>query len=193
MADLLTHALTTVLVGRAVRLEGVALAWFLSGAFLPDFVSRAPTVLLGRLIGPLIPPGDYSPLVFGLQSLHTPFLFALVAAAAVLALPERLLRPLPRSRAWLLLTLGALLHIALDALQIRFSMPAPIFFPLTLWGPDIGFLGTEDSMLSWPVLIPLVAGLEWRRHAERTKAAPSSGPPSISSDATRSVGQRYEE
>ncbi len=177
MADLVTHALTTLLAGRAAKLESPALGWFLSGAFMPDFVARAPTILIGKLVGPVLPPGDYGLAAFAFSSLHTPFGFGLVAAAVVLALPERYLRPLPRFGAWKLLMYGAALHMALDVLQIQYSMPPMLFFPVSLWGLDIGFLGTEDSILSWPVLVPLAAFVEWRRR-QAPRAAPSSGPPS---------------
>lgn len=177
MADMLTHALTNLLVGRWTKLDPAPLGWFLSGAFLPDFVSRAPTILLSKLVGPVLPAGDYGLVAFAFSSLHTPWGFGLVAAAICLALPDRFLRPLPRFGAWRLLMLGALLHIALDTLQIQYSMPPILFFPFTLWGLDVGFLGTEDSMLSWPVLVPLAAFVEWRRR-QASRAAPSSGPPS---------------
>ena len=171
MADLLTHALTTALAGRGARLDSVSMGWLMSGAFLPDFVSRAPTILLGKLVGPVLAPGDYGRTAFAFSSLHTPFGFGLVAAVIVLAVPSRLVAPLAPGRAWRLLMLGALLHIALDTLQIQHSIPPVLFFPLTLWGPDIGFLGTEDSMLAWPFLIPWVAWVEARRR-ERSRAAP---------------------
>jgi hypothetical protein len=187
VADLLTHALVTVLAGRG-RMEAVPFAWFLSGAVLPDFVSRAPSILMGRLVGPVLPLGDYGQAAFAFSSLHSPFGFGLVAAALVLALPQVLIHPLSRLRAWRLLMLGALLHIALDTLQIQYSMSPPLLFPISLWGPDIGFLGTEDSMWAWPVLIPLAAALEWRRR-RRARATPSSGPPAIRSGSS---GQRFQ-
>ena len=177
MADLLTHALATLVVGRAARVEGVSLGWLMTGAFLPDFVSRAPTILLGKLVGPVLPAGDYSEIAFAFSSLHTPFGFGLVAAAVVLALPDVLLPPLSRAGAWRLLMGGALLHIALDLLQMQYSMPPILFHPITLWGLDIGFLGTEDSMLAWPVLIPAALFVEWRA-AKQRRATPLSGPPS---------------
>ena len=82
------------------------MGWLLTGAVLPDFVSRAPTILLGRLVGPVLPPGDYGWAAFAFSSLHTPFGFALVAAAVALAMPRVLLTPLSRPRAWALLTGG---------------------------------------------------------------------------------------
>ena len=175
MADLVTHAAVTLLAGRAARLEGSRLGWFLSGAFMPDFVARAPTILMGKLVGPVLPPGDYGQVAFAFSSLHTPFGFALVAAALVLSIPEVLASPPGRRSAWGLLMSGALLHIALDMLQKQYSMPPVLLHPVSLWGPDIGFLGTEDSLHAWPVLLPVVALVEWRRRARRG-ATPKSPP-----------------
>ncbi len=180
MPDLLTHSLVTLLVGRATSLAPLPLGWFLSGAIMPDFVARAPTILLGKLVGPVLSPGDYGLVSFAFSSLHTPIGFALVAAACVLALPERLVAPLSRRSAWSYLMAGALLHIAVDTLQMQYSLPPMLLFPFSLWGLDIGFLGSEDSIYGWPVLIPLAAFVEWRRR-QAPRAAPSSGPPSASS------------
>lgn len=174
MADLLTHALLPYLLG-SNHLDDDDLFWFVQGGVLPDVVARMPVVVANTAEGlsGLDLPRILSVGSYGLEFLHEPWGFALLVGALALLLPRSFLGR-SRRRAFLFLWAGAWTHAAADVIQ-RHEIPQYAWcYPFSDQGWELGLIGTETSMLGWPLLVPLA----WWSHKRRTARvrAPAVGP-----------------
>jgi hypothetical protein len=157
MADLISHALSAVLV-RGRRTPDPVLLWLVTGTILPDLLSRAPFVAL-RLIQSLGFMPKYSlqetwiPLGFNFP--HTPAGIGLVALLCAMVVPRWLISPLPRLQFALWLSLGGLLHLAIDLLQEHLQPGYFLFYPLSVRAFELGLVRSDGSVLFLPVLIGL--------------------------------------
>ena len=159
MADLISHALSAVLV-RGRRTADPVLLWFVTGTILPDLLSRAPFVAL-RLVQSLGFIPEYSlqenwiPLGFNFP--HTPAGIGLVALLCAVLVPRWLITPLPRLGFALWLSLGGLLHLAIDLLQEHLQAGYFLFYPFSVRAFELGLVRSDGSVLFLPVLIGLTA------------------------------------
>jgi membrane-bound metal-dependent hydrolase YbcI (DUF457 family) len=165
VADLLTHSLVPFIVD-SEWLDDDELAAFVQGGILPDILARSPVSAVGLLaeLGIVSPVVGDDRFILGLEFLHEPIGFALLSLALVLLAPASLLG-LPRRAAWAWLLLGALSHSALDVIQRHPEAPYMWLFPCSSQTWELGLVGTEASMLAWPVLIPVAVALARRRAA----------------------------
>lgn len=153
MADLLTHACAAVLVKAALRRPRMV-ATFVAGTCLPDLLGRVPPMALARARWdlPWIP--EWAVYVF--SPLHVP---AGIAAAAYVA--SFAFSPEQRPGAFRNLLGGGMLHLAVDLLQRHFGVGYLLLFPFSTWDVELGLLGSEDTVLLVPFLLPLTLGIGW--------------------------------
>ncbi len=159
MADLVTHALTAVLVRGRRRVDAVTL-WLVTGVILPDLLSRAPFVSL-RLIQDM---GFFASLSLdddrlhlGLNLPHTPAGIFLVSVLISVVLPQWLATPLPRLHLASWITLGGLLHLAVDLLQLHLVDGYFLLYPFSVRPFEFGLVRSDGSVLALPVLLAVCA------------------------------------
>lgn len=163
MADLLTHALVPwlLVVPKGGPERGF---WALQGGVLPDLLGRVPAVLLvgaERYLEPGPRPWLEASL-FGLEVLHSPLGLLPALAAVALALPARLLGPLPRHTILGWMGLGAATHLLLDAMQHHLSPSYAFFWPISDRAVELGWIGTEDTLWLGPVLLGVAVVRGWK-------------------------------
>lgn len=177
MADLVTHLLLNQLAGQR-RLEPVALAWFVSGAVVPDLASRVPRMaLLAGLERGVVTASETTRLVlFGLDLPHLPIGLAGVCVVAAALTPRRWLPRKGRPRAGLLLLLGGLLHLGIDVFQAHIEPAYRYLWPLVSTRFELGWIGTESSL----VALPFLGALVWwtRPRTQRADLPEEIRPPS---------------
>ncbi|MDH3743691.1 MAG: hypothetical protein OES47_01160 [Acidobacteriota bacterium] len=160
MPDLLTH--TIVAYVAAARLRRRDLTLVILGTVLPDALSVVPGLVLDwaadvagfEVADPIL----NAPSVF-----HAPIPFALFVWLLALFRP-----PTQRWRFLVVLSLGGWLHIGLDFLQFHLSGPSyhPLY-PFSSWAWEAAWIGTEDSLVALPLLVPVgIAIWSWRRRRE---------------------------
>jgi len=163
VADLASHSLAGWILG--VRLlDRARLGWLVTGTLLPDLASRAPRVVIDYAAeaGLIQPSSETARLVLGLDFPHTPVGLLLVALALVALLPERLATPPGRATIFKLLVLGGAVHLAMDALQRHLVPGYRWLYPFSMESWELGWVGTETSLLAAPILL-LIAVLLTRR------------------------------
>ncbi len=168
MADLVTHMATGFLV-KAVTRKGHT-ATLVLGTVLPDLVARAPGLVFARLRegGAPIP----ETFVHGPQVAHMPL--GMLALGTLLAL---LFREKDRLEAWKNLVGGLFLHLALDLCQDHMGVGYMLFYPFSTHDFELGWFGSEATVLWAPWLAPLSVALWWWRRegaceAEEVPQAP---------------------
>lgn len=161
MADLFTHSCVAVLV-RLGRPTPTWVPTFVAGTCLPD-LSRVPAMGFTRLRWDL--PQIPEPLCYVWAPMHLPVGIALMAYLVALFFPEAV-----RRRAFGELLLGGLLHLAVDLTQTHFGMGYLLFFPFSEWDFELGWIGSEATVLIAPVLVPLTMALAWWRWRRARKA-----------------------
>jgi hypothetical protein len=164
MADLLTHACAAILVKAALRHPRMV-PTFVAGTCLPDLLGRVPPMALARARWdlPWIP--EWTVYVFA--PLHVP---AGIAAAAYLA--SFAFSPGRRPCAFRNLLGGGMLHLAVDLLQRHFGVGYLLLFPFSTTDLELGLLGSEDTVLLVPALVPAtiaIAFWRWRQPAATSK------------------------
>lgn len=157
MADLFTHASIAVLA-RLTQSRPTWVATFVAGTCLPD-IARVPTMVLtrARWSFPAIP----EPLCYVWAPMHLPVGIGLVSFVVSL-----LFREAERRTAFRHLLGGGLLHLLVDLFQSHFGMGYLLFFPFSEWDFEFGLIGSEDTVLLVPFLVPttaLLAAWRWRR------------------------------
>ncbi|MFT4979933.1 MAG: hypothetical protein ACI8S6_005845 [Myxococcota bacterium] len=153
MADLVTHAAVGVLVKAITR--GPHAAAFIAGNLLPDVLSRLPAMLCSGIDQHIVrlPPL----LLYGWNPLHMPA--GMVLAAWLLSmLFDSSVR---RGVFWNLLG-GMAVHLGLDLLQSHLGVGYALLFPLSHQTHELGWIGSEDTVL---IALPLAlfAAVLWRR------------------------------
>jgi hypothetical protein len=159
MADLVTHALTVALIRGRHRIDAVTL-WLVTGAILPDLLSRAPFVALRIIqnkgfISGLSLQDDR--LQLGLNLPHTPAGIILVSVLVSVVLPQWLTTPLPRLRLAGWIAIGGLLHLGVDLLQLHLADGYFLFYPFSVQAFEFGLVRSDGSVLVLPVLVALYA------------------------------------
>lgn len=165
MADLISHA-CAALLWRAARPRPHTPS-FVAGNLLPDLLARVPAIALTRLhdqLGVAVPEG----LIYGFSPLHLPVGMLLSSYALALLFPAGERRGVFRA-----LLSGMALHLAVDLLQNHYGAGYALFYPLSLYSWELGWMGSEDTVYLAPPLVALTA-LVWRR---RLRAASSSAAP----------------
>ena len=172
MADLFTHTCVAVLA-RLPQRHARWVATFVAGTCLPD-IARVPAMVLtkARWTLPEIP--EWRCYVWA--PLHLPLGIAGGSYLVALLFPE-----VQRRRAFVELLLGGMLHLAVDLTQSHFGMGYLLFFPFSEWDFELGWIGSEATVLIVPWLVPLTAGLAWWRWRSR---------PPVSDPPTRSASTR---
>jgi hypothetical protein len=155
--DLLTHAGIGLLVRAGAPRS--PLVWFVVGSTLPDLASRLPglgMVLASWLLGFGLPVNVLEATGLG----HMPLPYLVLCGLIALLLPEDL-----RWTAWLNLSLGGLLHLALDTAQTHLVGGYRLLYPFSMQRWELGLIETEDSLalLPWLALVVAVvlAGRAW--------------------------------
>jgi len=149
MPDLMTHLLIPWAVGRTAAWDRPRLAIFCLGAVLPDLVSRAPSIALGRW------PEAAS--IF--SAFHTPIGVLILCLGLVMIFPEQ---ERARFLSWLLT--GAGLHLGLDLLQLTVRSDNYYWlFPLTFKDFQLGLFWPDQTVLALPGLMILVLAAELLR------------------------------
>lgn len=158
MADLVTHACTALLV-KATSRAPRNLATFLAGTCIPDLLGRVPSMALIRLRYDMTAVPEW--LIYVWNVFHLPI--GVLGTAFILSFlfPEDGRRRVFASLAW-----GGVLHLAVDLVQAHMGMGYMLFFPLSTWDFELGWIGSEDTVRIVPGLAPvtaLVCWLRWRR------------------------------
>lgn len=144
MADLVTHVCTALLPAALVRVRGAGLV--VVGTVLPDVFGRVVPLALeqGQRIGLPIPVEAVVP--WGI--LHTPTGGVVLAATLATAFV-----PQDRGRAFVALTLGIALHLALDVLQFHHGQGYTLLVPWSWATFELGWIGSEATV---PWALPLL-------------------------------------
>jgi membrane-bound metal-dependent hydrolase YbcI (DUF457 family) len=147
--DLATHVAAAWTLGRgasfAVPLRSRAIYLFTAGTALPDFLARAPHLVL-----------DSARLETATRSLHTPLSLLLVCLAASFLFEER-----RRAGVFAALWGGALFHCLLDFCQeIGPQYGYGWFYPLSDWSPQLGLFPGDETVLYLPYVLVLALCLE---------------------------------
>lgn len=149
MPDLITHLAAPYAVGRLTgglrRRPRPELALVCLGAVLPDLITRSLGVALPFTgIGPLIRPW------------HTPVGLVVMLLGLTFAFPER---RRPAYLAWL--TLGVLIHLGLDVLQIALDEGHYYWlFPFSDRSWHFGLFWSDETILFAPYLAGLALAAE---------------------------------
>lgn len=165
MADLVTHTCVAYLVKAIPNRPNVAT--FVLGTCLPDLLGRVPSMGLTTLRWslPWIPEWT----VYLWAPLHMPIGMLLSSFVLSFLFPE-----VGRRVVFLNLLGGGLLHLAVDLLQRHFGVGYLLFFPLSDWDFELGWIGSEDTVRIVPVLVPLTLAVAWWRRKRPASASPGS-------------------
>ncbi len=154
MADLFTHASLAVLV-RLGQKHPRGVATFVAGTCLPDLARVPATVLTrARWSWPEIPEW----LCYVWAPLHLPAGMLGVSFLVALLFPEN-----KRKFAFLNLFAGGLFHLVVDLMQTHLGLGYLLFFPLSDWDFELGWLGSETTVLWVPFLVPFTLTAGWWR------------------------------
>jgi len=158
VADLVSHAAVGVLAKAGTKWRMVPV--FVAGTMAPDVFSRGPAHALGWVHTEIVPLPPV--LTYGWDPLHQPLGMVLLAYGLCLLTPA-----VTRSGVFLNLLGGMLLHLAVDMLQHHYGVGYLLGYPFTTWAFELGWIGSEDSVLAAPFLA-LLAAWAWRA---RSRAA----------------------
>lgn len=154
MPDLVTHISVAFIVKALNRRPMTPV--FVAGTVLPDLLSRIPEkalLLCHEHVLELPRFVLYTPAVA-----HLPTGILVWSLALAFFFPEDV-----RLLAWWNLLAGALLHVLLDLTQAHLGSAYTLLFPfLYLKHLEVGWLGTETSLIAAPFLAALAAVLWWR-------------------------------
>lgn len=154
MADLITHTCAAVLWKVATARPMVAT--FVAGTCAPDLIGRVPSMALTVLRWKLPAIPEWLLYVWGVA--HMPAGILLCSWALAFLFPENV-----RRVAFLNLLGGGMLHVAVDLLQAHFGVGYLLLFPFSLWDFELGWIGSETTVLIVPFLLPAtVAAACWR-------------------------------
>jgi hypothetical protein len=172
MADLVTHGCVAVLwacLPRRTPPGEAHVAPFVLGTCLPDLASRVPAAAatVARWRWPAIP----EEAIHVFAPLHMPVGIVLVALLASYAFREEVRPAIARA-----LVGGGLLHLAVDLTQRHLGVGYLLLYPFSTWDVELGWIGSEDTVLAVPVLLPLtVWAARARRRAAHRAAARGAG------------------
>ena len=173
MPDLVTHIASGIALGALARRPWYTPA-LVVGSCLPDLLGRVPAYGMSSIeaFGVVVP----KEWMFGTAFLHLPMGILLATSAVALLGARR-----QRVALWGLLTLGAFLHLALDALQIHWGEAYMWFFPFSQWEWEAGVMGSEATVFTAPVWLFLSYGF-WRwRHTGQPWSGTRGRPESLGS------------
>jgi len=157
VADLVTHASVAVLAKAGTRWRMVPV--FVAGTLAPDLFSRMPALSLGWVHTELmeLPPV----LTYGWNPLHQPLGMLILAYGLSLVFAEE-----ERVAVFRNLLGGMFLHLGLDLLQHHHGVGYLLGFPFSTWAFELGWIGSEDSVLAAPILA-LLAAWAWRQRRRK--------------------------
>jgi hypothetical protein len=169
MADLLTHMATGLLFKAGTR--GPYTAALVAGTVLPDLGARVPAIGFSALAKSGLPIAPEIPYAF--EVLHMPLGMALLSLLIACFFRED-----QRVGVFFNLLGGCLLHLALDVTQDHLGVGYLLGFPFSTADFELGWVGTEATVL-WAPLFGLVALVLWRRrlgsaHPDLQEDAPGS-------------------
>lgn len=165
MPDLLTHAIVASVA--AARMRRRLLTLVVLGTVLPDALSVLPRLAIewtARIAGFEAP----DRVLGAFAVFHIPLPLALFFWLVAFSRP-----PGQRLSFLVAMTFGGWLHLGLDFLQFHLSGPSyhPLY-PFSSWAWEAGWIGTEDSLLALPLLVPVGIGVwSWRRRGKGSGAA----------------------
>ena len=166
MADLVTH-LATGLTSKGIT-RGRNTTILLAGTVLPDVGARVPSLIFSSLgKAGLETPNE---LTFAFEILHMPMGIVLACYALSLCFVARL-----RKAVFINLLAGATLHLLLDLMQGHLGVGYLLAFPFTTADFELGWIGTEATVMFAPVLFGLSTVFWWFRRGSRSALA--SPPP----------------
>ena len=165
MADLLTHMASGVAVKAMTR--GPYAAALIAGTVLPDLGARVPAMGLSALAkkGASIAP-EWA---YAFEVLHMPL--GMILMSFVLA---GLFHPDQRRAVFWNLLAGCGLHLLVDLTQSHMGVGYLLGFPLSTWDFELGWMGTEATVL-WSPWFMLTAIVLWRWRRGRLGLRRASG------------------
>jgi len=155
VADLITHMASGIAVKAITR--GPYTAALVAGTVLPDLGARVPAMGLSALAkkGVSVP----AELPYAFEVLHMPL--GVVLMSFLLA---GLFHQEQRKAVFWNLLAGGGLHLLVDLTQSHMGVGYMLGFPLTTWDFELGWMGTESSVLWSPWLaFGAIALWRWRR------------------------------
>jgi hypothetical protein len=168
VADLITHTCVALLwkvastPGRP-RAEGgwrvpAGVATFVLGTCLPDLLGRVPAMALTTLRWsvPAIPEWT----IYLWSPFHVP-----VGIAVASVLVAQAFAPAARRTAAKELAGGGMLHMAVDVMQTHLGIGYLLLFPFSMWDFELGWIGSEATVLIVPGLLPFTVLACWARWA----------------------------
>ena len=163
MPDLLVHATVGYLIVFRKRSKNFIPSIFLLGCIFPD-MSRGPVLVVANLQNSMdfkiIPPD----LIISLQVLHSPVPLFFQAWFVCLFFERDI-----RSRVFVSLLLGILLHLILDAGQRAYQISYLWFFPFSFDNPIAGIWWSDEGI--WlTVAAGVIAGLLFMQRRLKTCA-----------------------
>lgn len=144
MPDLVTHACVAWLVKTTAG--GRSLPAFVAGSFAPDLLARVPALVFTAVDAQLWPVPEV--LIYGWDPLHLPA--GMIPAAWLIS---RLFPTADRLPVFANLLGGMFLHLGLDLLQGHWGVGLALFFPFSTRTFELGWVGSESSVLVAPVLL----------------------------------------
>ncbi|MBF0192958.1 MAG: hypothetical protein HQL71_00310 [Magnetococcales bacterium] len=153
MPDLFTHFVSGYIPGES-NPKGRNDALLVTGAVLPDILSRIPQIVFGNFMGLNVTN------FFG--ALHTPAGFGLFCYLLAHFFPAD-----GRKKVFTLLFAGSLLHFILDLMQAQFNQGVYMpFFPFSFKTTQWGIFHYNDSLYLFPVLLAITIFTYWRRRVK---------------------------
>ena len=172
MGDLVTH-LCTALLPKGV-FGGRYVGSFSLGTVLPDLMARVPGITLQRIAMAGVSIPDWAFSLFDI--FHMPVGMVPMFALVAFLFKEGQRKPV---FAWLLA--GGALHLSLDALQDHFGQGYMLLFPLSLERFELGWMGSEATVVG-AIPLALLTGLvwigRWLRTRRRVTKVGDGSPPS---------------
>ena len=161
MADLVTHVCVAYLCKVVAR--GAHVPVFIAGTVLPDLVCRVPAIVFsGASQRGLAVPWE---LMVGWEPLHLPVGMLVLSWTLSLLFREQE----RRSIFWNLLG-GMGLHLLIDLLQDHYGVGYLLFFPAPLPSFELGWIGSEDSVVMALPLLAITMLIWWRRRGTMIQA-----------------------
>lgn len=154
MADLVTHMATALLFKAVAGRKHTAS--FTLGTVLPDLAGRVPGIVLVKLVGFGLPIPEG--LTHAPGVLHMPFGMLPLCVLLALVFPE-----LQRPKIAANFFGGCMLHMAVDLLQHHTGTGYPLLFPFSTWHFELGWIGTEATVLLAPIIAPVSVLAWWMR------------------------------
>ena len=143
MPDLFAHFASGYLISRDSRLRAHT-ALIVLGAVLPDLLTRLPEIILDRFLGLNV--------YHAVEIFHSPMILCLVAFVFSL-----LMDPVIRTKAFIWILFGSLVHVLFDLMQSQFgeSIYMP-YFPFSFVRVEFGFFHFNASIAAFPILLLIV-------------------------------------